>query len=243
MIGRIGRALLLAALAWLAWIAWQPPAPPPSAPLPAPAAIAPTQPEPAGAASAQESAAPASAHEEKTWRVVTRRIVWPDAAKTLERRLRDAGLSPIVLRRQEDVTMHAFDDATIYRDHAKAKAALREWRKRHMDATLIKVSVEPGKEAWLVGLGRFYLTAYAEQMQARLRRIGKPYRYERRNVRIPVWRFAFAPMPRKQAEALWQRLQDMGVAAPVLMPEDEFRKAWGAAAQAAPIKAAKRSNR
>ncbi len=256
MIVRALRALLLAGLGWLAWIAWQPPTPAPNSTPETPAPVAaPAQPrETAGAAPRMNAGEPAANREtgqaeQKLWRVVTRRIVWPEAAKTLEQRLRDAGLSPIVIRRREEVTMHAFDDATIYHDRKQAKAALRDWRKRHMDATLIKAAVEPGKEAWIVGLGRFYLTEYAEQMQARLRRIGKPYRYERRNVRLPVWRFAFAPMPRDQAEALWRRLQDMGIAAPALMPEEEFRRFQSdnapadAAGDQPPINSAKRSNR
>jgi hypothetical protein len=64
-------------------------------------------------------------------------------------------------------------------------------------------------------------------MQERLKRIGKPYRYERRTVIIPAYRFVFNPMEKDKATKSWQKLQNLGIAEPVMMRESEFQKLYG----------------
>ena len=229
---RIGQALTLVILAGLAWLVWQPPAPSPS-----PVAVyAPIPEAPSGGSVSQASghaslASPqqivAQTRKPPQWRVVTRRIVWSAAVRTLEERLVEAGLSPIKLKRKEPVIMHAFDDAALYRTAEAAEAAKKKWLKKNIEATVIKANIEVNKDIYMVGLGRFYLTEYAEQIQNRLKQIGKPYRYERRTVTIPVYRFTFPARNKRESEKLWQQLQDLGVATPVLMPEKEFQKAYG----------------
>jgi len=226
---RAGQAALLLGLLLLAWFIWQPPAP---APGPEPVIAMLPEPPPQKPEAPRRQAEPAkpvaaSPKKQHLWRVVTRRIVWSAAVKTLEKRLKEAGLEPIRLKRREPVIMHAFDDATLFATREAAEKARREWLKKNIEATVIKANIEVGKDIYMVGLGRFYLTEYAEQVQNRLKAIGKPYRYERRTVTIPVYRFSFAPLPKREAEKLWQQLQDMGVATPVLMPEAEFQKAYG----------------
>ncbi len=231
---RAGRAAGMAILLGLAWFVWQPPAPAPGpvpvvASLPEPPAgdmAGMSRPKEAAPENTAQAFAPPPARPH-LWRVVTRRIVWKAAVRTLEQRLRDAGLQPIKIRRKEPVIMHAFDDASLFATASAAEAARREWQKQHIEATVIKANIEVGKDIYMVGLGRFYLTEYAEQIQNRLKQIGKPYRYERRTVTIPVYRFTFPPRDKRAAESLWQKLQNLGVATPVLMPEKEFRKAYG----------------
>jgi hypothetical protein len=226
---RIGQGLTLVILAGLAWFVWQPPAP---APIPV-AVYAPIPELPVGNPATQPSSAASPKNvvlqppKLPQWRVVTRRIVWSAAVKTLEERLKEAELSPIKLKRKEPVIMHAFDDAALFRTAKAAEAARKKWLKAHIEATVIKANIEVNKDIYMVGLGRFFLTEYAEQIQNRLKQIGKPYRYERRTVTIPVYRFTFPARDKRKAEKLWQQLQDLGVATPVLMPEKEFQKAYG----------------
>jgi hypothetical protein len=225
---RIGQGLTLIILAGLAWFVWQPPAPAPSpvavyAPIPElPVSNQPTKP-----AATSPNKVVLQAPKLPQWRVVTRRIVWSAAVKALEERLKEAELSPIKLKRKEPVIMHAFDDAALFRTAKAAEAARKKWLKANIEATVIKANIEVNKDIYMVGLGRFFLTEYAEQIQNRLKQIGKPYRYERRTVTIPVYRFTFPARHKREAEKLWQQLQDLGVATPVLMPEKEFQKAYG----------------
>jgi hypothetical protein len=205
----------LAILTGLAWISWTPPTPP-----------------------ADQSAVhgtllntPGTQGSAMLWRVVTRRLVWGQAAKAMRERLQQAGFDPILLQRKEPVEMHAFDDATLYQDYATAAKAAAEWHKLGFDANVIKAPT-----AYLVGLGRFFIASYAEQMQERLQRAGTPYRYQRRLVDIPTFRFTFAPATHAEANALWQKLQNLGIADPTLMPESRFQLMFGdnPPAQAAP---------
>lgn len=229
------RAFLLLLLGGLAWIAWQPP----QLPVPSGKVVGSLPAPPA----ADSGSGPPAITSQAQWRVITRRIVWKQAVRTLRQRLRENGLTPIILHRREPVALHAFDDGRIFPDYQSAVKAKEQWKKRGIEADVVKTSVEVGKNIYLVSLGRFYLTEYAEQMQNRLRRIGKPYRYERRNVEIPAWRFTFPPMSKPEAERLWKRLQDLGVATPSLMPEEEFLKAYGKVLQEAATKSANRSNK
>lgn len=118
--------------------------------------------------------------------------------------------------------MHAFDDATLYQDYQSAAKAAAKWRKLGFDANVIKAPT-----AYLVGLGRFFITSYAEQMQERLKRAGKEYRYQRRMVEIPTFRFTFAPTTHAEADALWQQVQNLGIADPTLMPESRYQQMFG----------------
>jgi len=210
------RSLLVLALLWLTWTAWQPPQT-----IVHQHAVKATLPDvPSGT-----RADPTDNRER--WRVITRRIVWGDAVKTLEQRFNEAGLTPIKIKTREPVIMHAFDDGRIFQDFNAAAKVKSAWEKQQVDADVIKVSIEVGKTVYMVGLGRFYLTEYAEQMQNRLRQIGKPYRYEQRTVELPVWRFTFPPSDKASAAKLWEKLQDLGVASPTLMPEDKFEELYG----------------
>jgi len=208
------RSLLVLALLWLTWIAWQPPQT--TVHQQAVKATLPAMPSGAG-----------STDNRDQWRVVTRRIVWGEAVKTLEQRFGEAGLTPIKIKTREPVIMHAFDDGRIFQDFKEAAKIKSEWEKQKVDADVIKVSIEVGKTVYMVGLGRFYLTEYAEQMQNRLRQVGKPYRYEQRTVELPVWRFTFPPSDKASAAKLWEKLQDLGVASPTLMPQDKFEEIYG----------------
>ncbi|HXH64107.1 MAG TPA: hypothetical protein VNH42_01200 [Mariprofundaceae bacterium] len=174
---------------------------------------------------------PSTQGQTSLWRVVTRRLVWGQAAKAMQERLQQAGFSPILLQRKEPVEMHAFDDATLYQDYPSAAKAAAAWRKLGFDANVIKAP-----SAYLVGLGRFFIASYAEQMQERLQRAGRKYRYQRRMVEIPTFRFTFPPESHAEADALWQQIQNLGIADPILMPESRFQQMFGdnANAQAAP---------
>lgn len=214
----LGKGLLIIVLLGLAWIAWQPPQT--TRNLHAVKASLP-------AAPSDTSGKAAATNSRERWRVVTRRIVWSEAVKTLQQRFADAGLQPIKIKTREPVTMHAFDDGRIFKDFKSAAKVKQEWLKHQVDADVIRVSIEVGKDVYMVGLGRFYLTEYAEQMQNRLRQIGKPYRYEQRNVELPVWRFTFPPTDKATAQRLWAKLQDLGVASPTLMPDEKFEELYG----------------
>ncbi len=234
---RLGQGLTLIFLIAMAWLIWQPPAPAPDpsvviAQIPEPPVARhqpkhPVHSEQSGKDTGQTAKVEPPAPAQHLWRVVTRRIVWRAAVKTLAARLKESGLKPIRLKRREPVIMHAFDDASLFATAKAAEAAKKQWQKKHIEASVIKTNIEIDKDIYMVGLGRFYLTEYAEQIQNRLKQIGKPYRYERRTVTIPVYRFSFPPRPKREAEQLWQQLQDLGVATPVLMPEKEFQKAYG----------------
>jgi len=235
---RIGRVCALIALLAMAWFVWQTPAPAPEpvtvhTSLPTPPVAHPAKNHDTSKStnhnsnSGKQLAGIMQAPTPELWRVVTRRIVWRAAVKALEQRLKDAKLKPIKLKRKEPVIMHAFDDASLFRTAEAAENARKKWLKKHIEATVIKANIEVGKDIYMVGLGRFFLTEYAEQIQTRLKQIGKPYRYERRTVTIPVYRFTFPAQPKVEAEKLWESLQDMGVATPVMMPEKAFKKAYG----------------
>jgi len=218
-----------ALLGWLAWLAWQPPAGTP--PL---RQVRPPVPEP-------PAMRPPARHATKhpadgLWRVVTHRFVWQQAAQEMQRRLAALGAPVIVIARKEDVELHAFDDARLFRHREDALRAKKAWEKQGFDASLVRSD----DARFGVALGRLYLAAHARRLQARLAASGMRYRYQRRLVHIATWRFTFPPAPRPKAEALWRKVQQMGVADPALMPEREFRRIYPARSS---IKAANRSNK
>ena len=153
------------------------------------------------------------------WRVVSRRMIVPKAADVLGKTLRARGLSPLMIRRRETVELHAFDDP---RDFAERKAAARvrdAWKKAGFDAELTFSDGHFG-----VALGRLYMTAYAQELERRLKRSKRVYIYHRKQLEIPTWRFTFAAAPYDEAKRLWRKVQETGVADPVLMREARFRR-------------------
>jgi len=206
---------LLSLLTLAAIIVWLKPA---SAPEPARVRVAvPTTPV------SQQTTEPASINT--LWRVVTRRVVSKDAIYAITRRLTAMGLKPITIRSQEDVIMHAFDDAVLFPSRKEAWAASKVWRDRDIEITII----EAKKSVYLIGLGRFYQSNYAQGMQNRLKKIGREFRYQQRTVPIPTWRFTFPAMQKGAAEKLWKRLNNSGVIMPVQIPEKQFQALYGSA--------------
>ena len=194
--------LLLAA--WLAWQAWQPPVT--SQPQ---LTVRNTLPEVKGTGP-------------ELWRIVTKRMVWKQAIASMRDRLYKEGFETELLVKREPVEVHAFDDPRSFKTQAEAEKVKAQWRKKKIDAEALFREVTYG-----VALGRFYITSYAEQMQARLKIIGLPYVYERRTVTVPAYRFIFAPMEKKQAEKSWRAVKNLGIAEPAMMKESEFQRLYG----------------
>jgi len=192
--------IFLVLLTWLAWTSWQSPEV-----IPGARKIRATIPEPVETAST-------------LWRVVTRRLVWKKAAEAMHARLEETGLRVVTIGRREEIELHAFDDVRTFAKRKEAARAKKVWEKRGFEASIIKPDVRFG-----VALGRLYLSAYAKQLQSRLRKTGMKYHYERRMVNIPTWRFTFPATSHAEAEKLWQRIQSLGVAEPSLMPEMRFQ--------------------
>jgi len=201
------RTLLTAVLlfaSWLAWQAWQPPAT--------------IQPK-----STVRSSLPVLKDAgPELWRIVTKRMVWKKAIASMRDRLYKEGFETQLLVKREPVEVHAFDDPGTFKTLKEAKEAEQKWRKKKIDAKALKREVTFG-----VALGRFYITSYAEQMQARLKIIGLPYSYERRTVIVPAYRFVFIPMEKKQAEKSWKEIKNLGIAEPAMMKESEFQRLFG----------------
>jgi len=195
-------ALLLAA--WLAWHAWQPPVT-----IQPKATVRAEVPK-------MKDAGPV------LWRIVTKRMVWKQAIASMRDRLYREGFETQLLVKREPVELHAFDDPRGFKTKAAAEKVKAHWRKKKIDAEVVKREI-----TFAVALGRFYLTSYAEQMQARLKTIGKPYTYERRTVTIPAYRFVFEPMEKAEAEKSWKRLQDLGIAEPSMMKESQYQNLFG----------------
>jgi len=203
MIKRLSSILLLCLLAVLVWFLWQKPA------------LAPAQ-KPVRIAVPEQAGLDGEINKKvKLWRVVTRRLVTRTAANSLSHRLKQMGLAPIELSRLEKVTLYAFDDAVLYKTQKEASIAAELWRAKGIDVDIIKVN----DALYMLGLGRLYQRKYAEMLQQELDKTGKLYRYQRRRVAIPTWRFTFPAGKRASAQALWKQLEETGVMMPVLMPE------------------------
>ncbi len=210
----LARLMTFALLTALAWLAWQAPAS-----APEPRIVRATIPDkPHGGQQQAEASA------DSTWRVLTRRVVSRAAVTSLSRRLESMGLAASIIEKEEDVTMHAFDDAILFKSSAQAWEASRIWKSHDIESTVINAE-EAG--VYLVGLGRFFQAKYAEGMQLRLEHTGRKYRYQKRTVPIPSWRFTFPKSDKQQAQALWEKLHATGVIMPVLMPESQFQKLYG----------------
>ncbi|MDX8396785.1 MAG: hypothetical protein R8K49_00535 [Mariprofundaceae bacterium] len=199
--------ILIMLASWLTWTAWNPPTPhtlASSVHLPLPN----IQPLNSG-----------------PWRVLTRRLVWKKAVDDMQERLRNAGLSPQLLHKKEDVGLHVFDDAQTFDSRKQAKVAEQAWQKLKFDTSIFQLKgSEPPQ--FKIGLGRFYLTEYAERIQENLRKSKRPYQYERRTVTIPSFHFVFPSMSKDNAKIMWNRLQNLGIADPVIMQESEFKRLY-----------------
>ena len=194
--------LLAGLLIWLAWVSWQPPA---SQNLP--------QNRPHISVPEDES---------EPWHVITRKIISKPSAESMQKRLAQAGLKPVRITRREVVELYAFDGARTFPARKEAVQALAEWKKLKLDANIMKTN-----DAYSISLGRFYMAEYTLRMHARLKKSGKPYRYEKRKVSIPVYRFSISSDNATDARALWQKVQELGIAEPVLMPEKQFMDIYG----------------
>jgi len=193
--------VLLCLLLWAGWTVWQPPEP-----VSLPAQMA------------QQALPDRPGDAPGLWRVVTRRMIVPKAAKALEKSLLERGLTPITLAHQEVVELHAFDDPRSFALRQEAVKVREDWKKSGFEAELISSDGKFG-----VALGRLYMVAYAQALQRRLEQDKHPYAYHRRQVSIPTWRFTFAAAPYLEAKLLWSKVQAMGMADPVLMHESRFR--------------------
>ncbi len=201
---RTGLYLLLAMLfAGLAWVAWYPPCP--------------TFPHVLRIATPREAG-----KENTTWQVVTRRLISKAAIQDMERRLRMAGLHPVKIIRHEVIVLHAFDDKRTFATKRLAIRAKNEWLRHGLEADVIE------KDGYfVVALGRFTMAGHASQLQARLKKTGLPFTYERRRIGLPVCRFIFPPLPESEARQLWKKVADLGLAEPVLIPEHQFETLFG----------------
>lgn len=194
------------ALAWLAWASWQMP--------PAPTSLREVR-QPLPVANSDDA-------DQAKWRVVTRKIVWKQAAQSLQQRLQKAGFMVTPVTRRETVELHAFDDPRTFTSLQKADATEAAWKKKGIDAQVIKYDNHYG-----VALGRFFLPEYAEARRQLLEKSGEKYSYAKRTVEIPVYRFTFPTAQKDTAEKLWKHLQDIGIADPALIREDRFNALYG----------------
>jgi len=162
--------------------------------------------------------------ETQRWRVITRRVITKAARTALKHRLIQMQLKPIRIQHTEAVTMHAFDDAELFSSRKQANHAALFWQAHSIQTNIIKVN----EGVYLLGLGRFYQLAYAIETQQQLIKTRRKFRYQKRSVPIPSWRFTFAPESKKASEKLWRQLNVSGVIMPIMMPEDRFQASYGA---------------
>jgi len=200
--------MILGVASGLTWQAWNPP-------------NLPTQPKQSYLAVPDMPIA-----EAVLWRVISRRMVWKQAVDDMEKRLLKEGFEPEIIQRREPVELHTFDDPRTFKTRSEAEKVKARWEKLGIDADLLRHQDEGGKSDFKVGLGRFYISEYAETMQENIKKTLQAYNYERRTVRIPSYRFAFPAMSKSQAENLWKRLQNTGVTDPVIIQKSKFDKLY-----------------
>jgi len=204
MLRQIISVLALGLLLWVGWLVWQPPA------------------------ATHASSAPVKALPERPgdatelWRVITRRMIVSKSAEAMGKSMLRRGLPAISLVQEEDVELHAFDDPKTFEVRKDAVRARNAWRKAGFEAELIRPDGRFG-----VALGRLYLEAYAQALQRRLEKAKRPYSYERRQLHVATFRFTFDPAPYAEAREMWARVQELGVADPVLMRESRYRQMFG----------------
>ncbi len=211
---------LTIALACLVWLAWQSPLPAPT-PISVQASLPPVSP---GHSEADTSSPDSETIPiQQLWRVITHRVMSKEGIAALHNRLLFMGLKPLIIRSMEDMTMHSFDDAVLFKSHRQAQAIAEFWQQHEIETNIIKVA----KGVYLLGLGRLYQEEYAKDTQKKLDRVGRKYRYQKRRVPIPVVRFTFPPGYKQEAEKLWKKLNVTGVMMPVIMSESQFKKTLG----------------
>ncbi len=157
------------------------------------------------------------------WRLISQRVVTKEAVHAMQKALDRLGVTAILIEKKERITLHAFDAPQIFDTKSAAIKAMKPWLEQHIDASIIKT--EEGK--FLVALGRFYQTKYAEEMQQQLRQKSRHYRYEKRALRIPTWRFVFPATDKEQALSLWKTLHNSGLFSAAMISEDEFQHIYG----------------
>lgn len=156
------------------------------------------------------------------WRVVTRKLVWKQAAQSMQKRLEQDGFKVTPITRRETVELYAFDDPRTFATRKQAALAESTWRKKGIGADVIKYDNSFG-----VALGRFFMPEHAEKRRQALEKSGGKYSYEQRTIEIPVYRFTFPAAKRSTAEKLWKHLQELGIADPALIREDRFTALYG----------------
>jgi len=208
------------ALAGLAWLAWQ-------SPLPAPAPTSTQTSLPPDTHKTNTAKHQQTEQPQELWRVITHRVISKEGIAALKKRLLAMHLQPVSIQSMEDATMHAFDDAALFKNSRQANTIAKLWQQHDIETNVIKAD----KGVYLLGLGRLYQVKYAEDMQKKLDRVGRKYRYQQRIIPIPVRRFTFPPSTRKTADELWKKLSVTGVMMPVLMSEKQFRKTYGSSIQ------------
>jgi len=160
------------------------------------------------------------------WRVITRRMVWKTGVDSMQKRLLNAGFNPQLISKREPVELHAFDDPGIFLTESEAYKVKAKWRELGIEADVLHHLTKDDEQVFKVGLGRFYMSEYAESMQEELKRTKQPYNYERRTVNIPSYHFVFPAMTKSEAQVLWKHLQNMGIADPVIIQASEFEKLY-----------------
>ena len=156
------------------------------------------------------------AKEKERWRVFTRRMVWDKAVESFQGRLKERNIEALLLERKESVLLHVFDDPREFPSRTEAQKAKVDWDIEEVDI------IRKDNGMYMLGLGRFYIIAYAEQRQERLKKTGHRYVYEQQKKEIPTYRFIFPPLPEAEAELLWKSIQELGAVDPVMMSENEF---------------------
>ncbi|MDX8382852.1 MAG: hypothetical protein R8M45_02145 [Ghiorsea sp.] len=154
--------------------------------------------------------------KQEKWRVLTRRMVWKKAVETFQDRLDEIQIEALVLKRKELVSLHVFDDPRQFDTYKKAAKEQQAWGIGDVDVLKNKDG------SYMLGLGRFFLPAYAQQRQEKLEKLGKPYLYKQRTKLIPTYRFIFPALAESEAELLWKSVQKMGAVDPMMMSESEF---------------------
>jgi len=160
------------------------------------------------------------------WRVMTRRMISKQAVNGMRKRLLETNFHPELIQKREPVELHAFDDPRIFKKQSEAGKVKAKWRAMGVEADVLHHLTKNDEKVFKVGLGRFYMSEYAEAMQEQLKRSKQPYNYERRTVSIPSYHFVFPMMTKGEAQILWKRLQNMGIADPVIMQQNEFERLY-----------------
>ncbi len=209
----LSQLTLAIALAISAWFFWQ--APQPASNQPPVKVMLP--------ANINMIADSAEENTPQLWRLITRRVISKAGLVALTDRLNQLQLESIIIQNREEVTMHAFDDAVLFKSREKAKVAAKTWQSHNIETNVI----DADNGIFLLSLGRFYQAAYATAMQQRLKAIKRKFRYQNRTIPIPTWRFTFPPADRSSSEKLWRELNQTGVVMPILMSEESFQAQYG----------------